>query len=84
MEIVKINDIVLEMLDTNIYRLRAVPIIFFDKKDLTNIKKHYKEELEKETGLKVIRAYYQICPCIDIEAFNLLPLYYLVDKKQGE
>lgn len=76
-----VNDIELEMLDCYIYRFITKPVIITDMKHLDDIERRHKNEIEKQTGLKVIYARYDIVPNIKIEAMNLLPIYYLIDKE---
>lgn len=78
----EVNGIELEKLDEFIYAISPYYTAVFqpcDKKTLNEIKKHIEELWQKETGLKLIHAYYMYVPDLcDEHVWRLLPRYYLV------
>lgn len=79
------NGIILEQLDANIYRIDPTFINVeqpCDEKTLCKIKKDTEELWQKETGLKLIYAYYEYIEDPRFENVKrLLPVYYFVNKE---
>lgn len=88
MVVEEVNGIEFEKLDELIYAISPTYIAVFQpcsKSTLNKIKKHYAQELEKLSGLKIIHAHYVYIEDLYLKGVKrLLTRYYLIKEKKND